>query len=610
MKKRRNLIFVLADFGLLFFSFLCGLYFRFNGNIPLPLWKEWYRYIILYVILKIIIYYLMKLYDIIWKFAGTRDFWKIIFSNIIASVLIFGLNRFLVTGMPRSIFPIVFILDTVFVSGIRMLYRTYVKQRYKWEGPMKRTLIIGAGEAGNMVVEEMRRHQALGLWPVCFVDDDPDKINRTVNGIPVLGNRYDIPRLVDQYDIHQIIYALPSAANTDKMAILNIANRTKANLQLVPGLYELIDGKVDINQLREVQVEDLLGRSAVEFDHRYLKDFLGGHRVMVTGAGGSIGSELARQIAKYHPEHLILLDIYENGVYEVQMELQRQFPNLALTVLIESIRDSERMDVIMKEFRPEIIFHAAAHKHVPLMEYNPMAAVLNNVFGTRNVIRSAEKFGVEKFVLISTDKAVNPTNVMGSTKRICEMMIQSANKDSATDFVAVRFGNVLGSNGSVIPLFKKQIAQGGPVTVTDERVIRYFMTIPEACQLVLIAGSMARGGEVFVLDMGEPVSIMDLAKNLIRLSGKELGKDIEIKIIGLRPGEKLYEEILLDKNTMEETMNNKIFVEKPKEWDRSLLSKQLECLEEAVEHNDTEKVIAILQEMVPTYKPKRDNMIM
>ena len=596
---------MLSDFILLALSFLLGLYFRFNGNIPWELNKEWFRFIVLFIGIKLIIYYLAQLYHILWKFAGMRDLWRIIIANVAASVLVFGLNRFLVTGIPRSIFSIIFILDTLFIGGSRLLFRTISGAKNPFSGPIRRTMIIGAGEAGNMVVEELRRHQSLGMYPVLFVDDDPTKQHKTVNGVPVLGNRYDIPHLVEQYDIKQIIYALPSAKNEERLAILKLANQTKAKIQLVPGLYELIDGKVDINNLREVEVEDLLGRNTVEFDNRYLKDFIENKVVMVTGAGGSIGSELARQIAKYRPKQLILLDIYENNVYDVQIELTRRHPELNLKVLIESIRDEKRIDRVMNRYRPEILFHAAAHKHVPLMEDNPFSAVLNNVFGTRNVIDAAGKYGVKKFVQISTDKAVNPTNVMGCTKRICEKMIQSANGKMETDYVAVRFGNVLGSNGSVIPLFKKQIAQGGPVTVTDERIIRYFMTIPEACQLVLIAGSMAKGGEIFVLDMGEPVKIMELAKNLIKLSGKELGKDIEIKIVGLRPGEKLYEEILLDKETMEETMNNKIFVEKPEVLHGEVLENQLKSLKELLSQEDEEILIQKLREIVPEYHPNR-----
>lgn len=605
VKKHKGFLFMLSDFILLALSFLLGLYFRFNGNIPWELNKEWFRFIILFIGIKLIIYYLAQLYHILWKFAGMRDLWRIIITNVAASILVFGLNRFLVTGIPRSIFSIIFILDTLFIGGSRMLFRTISGAKNPSSGPIRRTMIIGAGEAGNMVVEELRRHQSLGLYPVLFVDDDPTKQHKTVNGVPVLGNRYDIPHLVEQYDIKQIIYALPSAKNEERLAILKLANQTKAKIQLVPGLYELIDGKVDINNLREVEVEDLLGRNTVEFDNRYLKDFIEDKVVMVTGAGGSIGSELARQIAKYRPKQLILLDIYENNVYDVQIELTRRHPELNLKVLIESIRDEKRIDRVMNRYRPEILFHAAAHKHVPLMENNPFSAVLNNVFGTRNVIGAAGKYGVKKFVQISTDKAVNPTNVMGCTKRICEKMIQNANGKMETDYVAVRFGNVLGSNGSVIPLFKKQIAQGGPVTVTDERIIRYFMTIPEACQLVLIAGSMAKGGEIFVLDMGEPVKIMELAKNLIKLSGKELGKDIEIKIVGLRPGEKLYEEILLDKETMEETMNNKIFVEKPEVLDGEILENQLKSLKELLSQEDEEILIQKLREIVPEYHPNR-----
>lgn len=586
---------VLLDGGLFFLAFLAGLFMYQRGSMAGNL-EHWWQYILLYVAIKLIFYLLGSVYHVLWRFATMRDLWHIVLLNLLGGLLTMGLNRFLHTGMPYGLFIPVFIFDTAFVGASRLVARAFDHEP-RSKRPVRRTMIVGAGEAGNLVVEEIRRHAKLDMEPVVFIDDDEEKKNHTVSGVPVLGNRYDIERIAKQYDITEIIVALPSAPEEARAEILRIAGNTGANIRTVPGLFELIDGNIRLSDLKDVRVEDLLGRHTVDLDHRGVRECVGGNVVLVTGGGGSIGSELARQIAAYEPKKLILLDIYENGVYDIEQELRARHKDLNLRIVIDSIRNAERMERIFREEKPDVVFHAAAHKHVPLMEANPVSAVLNNVFGTRNVIRAAKHVGVRKFVQISTDKAVNPTNIMGATKRICEKLIIDANKDGKTDCVAVRFGNVLGSAGSVIPLFKRQIEAGGPVTVTDEHIIRYFMTIEEACQLVLVAAAMAKGGEIFVLDMGEPVRIMDLARNLIRLSGKK----IDIEITGLRPGEKLYEEMLIDKSRVEETMSEKIFVEKPEPVDRDELQAGLEVLARAADTGNEEEIRRAIRTLVPGY---------
>lgn len=461
-------------------------------------------------------------------------------------------------------------------------------------------MLIGAGNAGRVLLKEMTASQYVHGKVVCIIDDDVKKIGKVMNGVLVVGGRGEIPRASEEYQVDEIIVAIPTLSAKERSAILHICQETNCGVRILPGMYQLINGEVNISKLRQVEVEDLLGREQIEVDLDSIMGYVSGKRVLVTGGGGSIGSELCRQIAAKRPEMLIIVDIYENNAYEIQQELIRTYEELNLLVLIASVRNTKRMNDIFQTYKPQIVYHAAAHKHVPLMETSPNEAIKNNVFGTYKTARAAALNGVEKFVMISTDKAVNPTNIMGASKRICEMIIQTFNREYKTEFVAVRFGNVLGSNGSVIPLFKKQIQEGGPVTVTHPDIIRYFMTISEAVSLVLQAGAYAKGGEIFVLDMGEPVKILDLAKNLIRLSGLVPGEDIAIEFTGLRPGEKLFEELLMDEEGLQKTDNRLIFIGKPIELDEEKFSSQLKELEEAAvdEHQDIRKKA---KELVPTY---------
>ena len=431
----------------------------------------------------------------------------------------------------------------------------------------RNTIVIGAGEAGNMIIKELKSSKYLNQKVVCVIDDNPFKKGKYIHGIRIVGGRDMIQEAAKKYDAEEIILAIPSAGNKATRDILRICNLTDCKLKILPGMYQLINDEVGVSNLREVSIEDLLGRDTINIDMESVGQYVSNKRVLVTGGGGSIGSELCRQIAAHNPKLLIIFDIYENNAYEIQQELIRKYPNLKLEVLIGSVRNTSRIESVMEYYRPDVVFHAAAHKHVPLMEDSPNEAIKNNVFGTYKTARAADKYGVKKFVLISTDKAVNPTNIMGASKRMCEMIVQTFSKYSRTEYVIVRFGNVLGSNGSVIPLFKKQMEAGGPVTVTHPDIIRYFMTIPEAVSLVLQAGAYAHGGEIFVLDMGEPVKIADLAKNLIRLSGYTLGVNMEIKYTGLRPGEKLYEELLTKEEGLQKTANDLIFIGKPLEFD-------------------------------------------
>jgi FlaA1/EpsC-like NDP-sugar epimerase len=462
-------------------------------------------------------------------------------------------------------------------------------------------MIIGGGSAGAMVIQELLRNPQIERFPVAVIDDDPSKYKRKIHDTPVLGTRNDIQKIAEENKIDEIIIAMPSASKQEIREIVNICKQTKCKLKTLPGVYELIDGKVDI-KIRDVDIEDLLGREPISVNLNEVSGYICNEVILVTGGGGSIGSELCRQIAKFNPKKLLILDIYENNAYDVQNELLRKHKDLDLEVLIASVRDEGRIEQIFKQYRPAVVFHAAAHKHVPLMEANPTEAVKNNILGTLNVVRMADKYNAKRFVLISTDKAVNPTNIMGASKRVAEMIIQSIDKQSNTEFVAVRFGNVLGSNGSVIPLFRKQIEEGGPVTVTHPEVIRYFMTIPEAVQLVIEAGAMAEGGEIFILDMGQPVKIIDLAKDLIRLSGFEPNVDIKIEFIGLRPGEKLYEELLLAEEGITATKHEKIFIGKPVHIDIGHLTKELMALDSILISGTKEMIEPIIKKLVPSYK--------
>jgi len=467
----------------------------------------------------------------------------------------------------------------------------------------KRVLVIGGGKAGSIMIKEMYSNPQIHKYPVGVIDDDPEKYKRKINGVPILGTRDDIGRIVKEKKIDEVLIAMPAASKAEIKQIVDICKKLKCSLKTLPGVYELIDGRVDIKKIRDIEIEDLLGRDPIKVDLQEISGYLTNEVVLVTGGGGSIGSELCRQIAGFSPKKLIIFDIYENSIYDVQQELKRKHGNsLNLEVIIGSVRDKNRLEQIFKTYKPTVIFHAAAHKHVPLMETSPMEAIKNNVFGTMNVAECADKLGAKRFVLISTDKAVNPTNIMGATKRIAEIIVQAINRKSKTEFVAVRFGNVLGSNGSVIPLFRKQILEGGPVTVTDPEIIRYFMTIPEAVQLVIQAGAMAEGGEIFVLDMGDPVKIADLARDLIKLSGFEPDVDIKIEYTGLRPGEKLYEELLMAEEGLQETKHEKIFIGKPVVSELEHIKKEIEMLKVILVGDQTELVEAIVKKLVPGVK--------
>ncbi len=464
-------------------------------------------------------------------------------------------------------------------------------------------MIIGAGEATNVIMREIQNSSYLANSNIaCIIDDDRRKVGKYIRGVKVIGTRDKIKEAAKLYDIDEIIFAIPSASNEVKRDILNICKETDCTLKILPGVYQMVDGEINVNSIRNVDVLDLLGRDPIEVDIESIMGYVKDKVIMVTGGGGSIGSELCRQLVSHKPKQLIIFDIYENNAYDIQQELKINYPDANVVTLIGSIRNVSRLESVFAQYKPDIVYHAAAHKHVPLMEVSPDEAVKNNVVGTWNVARMADKYGVKKFVMISTDKAVNPTNVMGATKRICEMIVQTYNEISKTDFVAVRFGNVLGSNGSVIPLFKKQIEAGGPVTVTDPNIIRYFMTIPEAVSLVLQAGAYAKGGEIFILDMGEPVKIDDLAKNLIRLSGYTLGVNMEIKYTGLRPGEKLYEELLMKEEGLQETDNKLIHIGKPIEFDKENFFDNLEKLKEEA-YSETGNIRELIKEVVPTYHP-------
>ena len=485
------------------------------------------------------------------------------------------------------------------------MIRTFLQDYRQTTEPVN-IMIIGAGEATNVLLREIQNSRYMYNSRVsCIIDDDHKKVGKYIRGVKVVGTRDKIKESAKLYGIDEIIFAIPSASVEVKRDILNICKETDCNLKILPGVYQMVDGEVNVNSIRNVDVLDLLGRDPIEVDIDSIMGYVKDKTIMVTGGGGSIGSELCRQLVSHQPKCLIIFDIYENNAYDIQQELRINYPNANVVTLIGSIRNTKRLEEVFETYKPQIIYHAAAHKHVPLMEVSPNEAVKNNVVGTWNVARMADKYNVDKFVMISTDKAVNPTNVMGATKRICEMIIQTYNEISKTDFVAVRFGNVLGSNGSVIPLFKRQIEAGGPVTVTHPDIIRYFMTIPEAVSLVLQAGAYAKGGEIFILDMGDPVKIDDLAKNLIRLSGYTLGVNMEIKYTGLRPGEKLYEELLMKEEGLQDTKNKLIHIGKPIEFDKEHFFDNLEALKEAA-YSETDDIRTLLKKVAPTYHPKED----
>ena len=558
-----------------------------------------------YTIMSLLIFWLFRLYHSLWQYASIAEVYRIAEACIIVELVHFLSNKIMGNMLPRSCYFNAAIYLIIAICASRFMYRMIrtVLNKYRNIKTSNNVMIIGAGEATNVIMREIQNSSYLANSNIaCIIDDDRRKVGKYIRGVKVIGTRDKIKEAAKLYDIDEIIFAIPSASNEVKRDILNICKQTDCTLKILPGVYQMVDGEINVNSIRNVDVLDLLGRDPIEVDIESIMGYVKDKVIMVTGGGGSIGSELCRQLVSHKPKQLIIFDIYENNAYDIQQELKINYPDANVVTLIGSIRNVSRLESVFAQYKPDIVYHAAAHKHVPLMEVSPDEAVKNNVVGTWNVARMADKYGVKKFVMISTDKAVNPTNVMGATKRICEMIVQTYNEISKTDFVAVRFGNVLGSNGSVIPLFKRQIEAGGPVTVTDPNIIRYFMTIPEAVSLVLQAGAYAKGGEIFILDMGEPVKIDDLAKNLIRLSGYTLGVNMEIKYTGLRPGEKLYEELLMKEEGLQETDNKLIHIGKPIEFDKENFFDNLEKLKEEA-YSETGNIRESLKKVVDTYHP-------
>lgn len=610
---RRALLLFLGDVVIIIMASVGALIARFDfsySSIDALYLDSMYHYLPIHIFTTVVIFYFCRMYHSLWKFISIHELGYIILANTISFFMqIIGYCLFQYP-IPKSYFFAQIMLQTAMVIGIRFSYRfcRYLKeareQCFGCGEPQQRVMIIGAGDAGRVIIKEILDSRFLTMKVCCVIDDDCNKTGRYINGIPIVGDRFSILKNVEKYKIDKIILAIPSASKEERREILEICKMTKCELKTLPGMYQLIDGELNIGKLRDVEITDLLGRDPIQVNLDEIMGYVEQKVIMVTGGGGSIGSELCRQIAMYNPKQLIIFDVYENNAYEIQQELKRHHPELNLVVLIGSVRNTHRMETVFEKYRPDIVYHAAAHKHVPLMEDSPNEAIKNNVFGTYKTAKAASEYGVKRFVLISTDKAVNPTNIMGASKRLCEMIVQSFDKISKTEFVAVRFGNVLGSNGSVIPLFKKQIAEGGPVTVTHKDIIRYFMTIPEAVSLVLQAGAYARGGEIFVLEMGAPVRIDDMARNLIRLSGYTPDVDIKIEYTGLRPGEKLYEELLMAEEGMKETANKLIHIGKPIEMDEETFFDKLAELKEAC-YNDDESIKEKVQKLVPTYRIKK-----
>lgn len=604
----RKYILMIADImiivGAFFFAIILQKEFLINST-DISAFKTYIPFFILIYLLSFIV---LSMYKNMWVYAGLGEYINIMYANILAYFGVVILDQ--VQAYPISTSTIIIGAVFVFIGteGIRIAYRVIMNKTKLGiiQKPEVRTntLIIGAGMAGKLLIQEINNNSNLNYEIMGLIDDNRAKLHQSISGVSVLGTTEDLPRLVNELGIAEVIFAIPSLSGEQKKRILNILNETKVRMKTLPNISDIINKGIDISTIRDVEITDLLGRKEIELDLTSMTQYIDGKVVLVTGGGGSIGSELCRQIAGFRPKQLIIFDIYENNAYDIQLELLHNFPQLNLVTLIGSVRDRKKVFEVFQTYKPDLVFHAAAHKHVPLMETSPKEAVKNNVFGTLNLVQAADANKTDRFVLISTDKAVNPTNIMGATKRLCEMIIQTYNQSSKhTRYVAVRFGNVLGSNGSVIPLFKRQIKEGGPVTVTHREITRYFMTIPEAVKLVLTAGSFASGGEIFVLDMGEPVKIYDLAKNLIRLSGYEPDVDIKMKVTGLRPGEKLYEELLMSEEGLTKTKSSLIFIGKPTEFNwQSLIVSLNELIEIVYEDNITdEEIKAEMKKIVNTY---------
>lgn len=604
---RRAMVLAIADVLCILIAYFAALLLRFDfiyTSIPEEYLLGYVWSMPYWVISTIVVFYICRLYHSIWWLASMAELRMIITAYIFLAPIYLVGGLFMHLRMPRSYYVMGFVLSFGLSTAVRFSYRIlrfYTSHLMQPVKAQESYMIIGAGAAGQMLIKELQNSDKVNTRVVCIIDDNKNKKGRMLEGVPIVGGREVIPEMAEKYGVTHIVFAIPTLDAQNRKEILNICKDTGCQLQTVPGIYQLVNGEVSVSQLRKVEIIDLLGRAQVKVNNDEIFQAIAGKTVLVTGGGGSIGSELCRQIAKAHPRKLIIFDIYENNAYDIQQELKHNHPELDLVTLIGSVRNTARINHVMRQYRPDIVYHAAAHKHVPLMEDSPNEAIKNNVIGTWKTATAAAANKVRKFVLISTDKAVNPTNIMGASKRLCEMVIQMMNRQYAgTDFVAVRFGNVLGSNGSVIPLFKKQIAAGGPVTVTDKNIIRYFMTIPEAVSLVLQASYYASGGEIFVLDMGDPVRIDDMARNLIRLSGYTPDVDIMIEYTGLRPGEKLFEELLMDEEGLTGTENALIHIGRPIEMDDVRFREQLERLR-ALSNSEDGHIKEIVAEIVPTY---------
>jgi FlaA1/EpsC-like NDP-sugar epimerase len=611
MKRFFNISFwTILDLFFINVALIVSILLRFGKDF----WTRFYFYreLFIYLSLSFLLFaVIFKLYKRIWKYISTSDIVLITETITIGLfVSLFYLNIVKGFYLPRTVVVLTWFFSLAFVGGSRLIWRLYYEKRINFEKREERILIVGAGDAGEVISREIIRRPDLGEL-IGFVDDDKGKIGKSIHNKKVLDSIQKIDSIINKEKIDTVIIAIPSASGKQIRRIIGNIKRKEVKIKILPGLYELMDGKVSVSRIREIRIEDLLGREPVDLNLEEISGYLEGKRVMVTGGGGSIGGELARQICRFGPRSLILLDHSENGLFHINLELERKWSGVEIELVVADIRDRDKMNKIFKKYRPEVVFHAAAHKHVPMMEYHPDEAVMNNIIGTRNVAELTERYGAERVVMISTDKAINPTSVMGASKRVAEMVVKDLGSRSKAKFVAVRFGNVLESNGSVVPMFKQQIAEGGPVTVTSKDVKRYFMTLPEASQLVIQAGALGRGGEVFVLDMGEPIKVLDLAKELIRLSGFEVGEDIEIKIVGLRPGEKLFEELLTEEErsrVLGDSGHEKIFIAKVEGVDGEKLGEDIKELERLAKEMENEGVVRKLQEIVPSYQPNRKRL--
>jgi FlaA1/EpsC-like NDP-sugar epimerase len=595
-KHKYNLVIIDLIFGVA--SFYLAFYLRFDGDIPGNYFSAFQNLFIVYIVLKLISFYFWGMYKRIWKYAGVSDLLLIVYAVIVPVLLLVSIAYYVRIGVPRSVFIFTWMMDLLLSGGVRIIPKLLKEkgQLIHSAKNMEKLLIVGAGDAGVLVAKELFRQDNSQILPVGFVDDDPEKQNLRIMGLPVLGTRDKLRQIITDNDIREVLIAMPSATGQVIREIVERCRNANIPVRTLPRMYDIINGHISVDMIREVRLEDLLGREPVQLDLAGIENFIKGKKVLVTGAGGSIGSELCRQVCRYYPAELVLLGHDENPIFEIEMELRLKYRAIKLISVIADVKDKLRINCVLSEFKPQVVFHAAAHKHVPLMEDNPGESFKNNVVGTQNLAEAADRHTVENFILISTDKAVNPSSVMGATKRIAEMVIQRLNDVSQTRFAAVRFGNVLGSRGSVIPIFQEQIRRGGPITITHPDMRRYFMTIPEAVELVLQAASSAGGGEVFILDMGEPVKIVDMANELIRLSGLEPGKDIAIEFTGVRPGEKMYEEIFSNGEEMTATKHQRIFISREQEFDKSELEKFIHNLSPD-QYFNKEKIFQLLSQL-------------